>query len=201
MKSQMHTRKFRNHRSFIRDSDARNTVGGEEAARHYQNPQMNSLSSLGITAGDLRCSAHAAESSMAQAQCVRPIRAKYSRASHRKRQPAANLTTLMTGVWRLMKAYAILWQKLYARFSERIFDQGHRVLASGGATRLDVGDRVSMQTGRLSRIPSRPTQSQHAPSEFAHCPRQETAATHVTEPQTSLPCRRINGGSSELQII
>ena len=57
-----------------------------------------------------------------------------------------------------MKAYAILWQKLHARFSEHAFNQGNRVLGSRVGTDLDVGDRVSMQTDRLTQVPNRPIQ-------------------------------------------
>jgi hypothetical protein len=68
-------------------------------------------------------------------------------AGHRLRQTAAKLTTFMTGLRRLMKAYAILWQKFHACFSKYTFDQGNRVLVSRVATHLDVRDRVSMKTG------------------------------------------------------
>ena len=87
---------------------------------------------------------------------MRPIREKHSRASHKQRQTAAKLTTFMTGIRSFMKAHAILWQKLYARFSEHTFHQGNRVLGSRVATDLDVRDRVSMKTGRLSQVPNRP---------------------------------------------
>ena len=62
----------------------------------------------------------AAKSPTAQAQFLRPIRGKSSRASHKQRQTAAKLTTFMTGIRAFMKACAILWQKLYARFSETL---------------------------------------------------------------------------------
>ena len=102
--------------------------------------------------------AHAAKSPTVPALLLRPIRGKYSRASHKQRQTAAKLPTLMSGIRRLLKAYAILWQKLYARFSEHTFDQGNRVLVSRVATHLDIRDCVSMKTGRLSQVPNRPIQ-------------------------------------------
>jgi hypothetical protein len=74
--------------------------------------------------------AHAAKSPTAQALLLRPIRGKHSRATHKQLQTAAKLPTLMSGIRRLLKAYAILWQELYARFSEHTFDQGNRVLVS-----------------------------------------------------------------------
>jgi hypothetical protein len=102
--------------------------------------------------------AHAAKSPTAQAQFLQPFRGKYSRCNHRQRQTSAKLTTFMTGIRSFMKAYAILRQKLYARFSEHTFDQGDRVLVSRVATHLDIRDRVSMKTGRLSQVPNRPIQ-------------------------------------------
>ena len=132
-------------RQFIGGSDARIVISLDEAAL------------IGPWTGD-HSRAHAAKSSTAQAQFLRPIRGKYSRASHRQRQSAAKLTTFMTGIRSFMKAYAILWQKLYARFSEHAFDRGNRVLVSRIATDLDIRDRVSMKTGRLSQVPNRPIQ-------------------------------------------
>ena len=126
--------------------------------------------------------AHAAKSSTAQAQRLRPIRGKYSRASHRQRQTAAKLTTFMTGIRRFMKAYAILWQKLYARFSEHTFDQGNRVLVSRVATHLDIRDRVSMKTGRLSQVPNRPIQRSTRHPNLCACHRHEAVPlSHVTK--------------------
>ena len=102
--------------------------------------------------------AHAAKSPTAQALLLRPIRGKYSRAGHRQRQPSANLATFMTDIRSFIKTYAILWQKLYAPFSENTFDQGNRVLVSRVATDLDIRDRISMKAGRLSQVPNRPIQ-------------------------------------------
>jgi hypothetical protein len=100
-----------------------------------------------------------------------------------------------------MKAYAILWQKLYARFSEHTLDQGDRVLVSRVATDLDIRDRVSMKTGRLSQVPNRPIQRGTRPNLCA-CHRHETVSLpRVTRSHPSSPFQLINGGSSELQII
>ena len=176
-------------RRFIGGSDARVIMSGDEAALirlwHEQNVQMKSQRSLGVTTGDPRHTrAHAAKSSTAQAQCLRPIGRKYSRASHRQRQTAAKLTTFMTGIRRFMKAYAILWQKLYARFSEHTFDQGNRVLVSRVATHLDIRDRVSMKTGRLSQVPNRPIERSTRHPNLCACHRHETVPTsHVTKSQ------------------
>jgi hypothetical protein len=151
---------------------------------HEQNAQMKSQRSFGLITGDSRPTrAHAAQSSTAQTQILRPIRGKCSRAGHRQRPASANLATFMTDIRRFIKTYAILWQKLYARFSENTFDQGNRVLVSRVATHLDIRDRVSMKTGRLT------------------CHRHESPMSHVTKSEPSLPFRRIEGGSSELQII
>ena len=79
-----------------------------------------------------------------------------------------------------MKAYAILWQKLYARFSEHTFDQGNRVLVSRVATHLDIRDRVSMKTGRLSQVPNRPIQRSTRHPDLCTCHRQEAVPlSHV----------------------
>ena len=130
------------HCQFIGGSDARIIISLDEAAL------------IRLWTGD-PSPARAAKSPTAQAQLLRPIRGKSSRASHKQRQTAAKSMTLMTGIRRFMKAYAILWQKLYARFSEHTFDQGNRVLVSRVATDLDIRDRVSMKTGRLSQVPNR----------------------------------------------
>jgi hypothetical protein len=102
--------------------------------------------------------AQPAKSPTAQALLLRPIRGEHSRPSHKQRQTAAKLPTLMSGIRRFLKAYAILWQKLYACFSEHTFNQGNRVLVSRVATDLNIRDRVSMKTGRLSQVPKRPIQ-------------------------------------------
>ena len=163
MKSQSLTRKCCPRAHFFSDSEARIIMRGEGVALirswQEQNALMKSQKSLGVITGDSRPTrAHAAQSSTAQTQFLRPIRDKYSRAGHRQRQASANLATFMTDIRRFIKTYAILWQKLYARFSEHAFNQGDRVLGSRVGTDLDVGDRVSMQTDRLTQVPNRPIQ-------------------------------------------
>ena len=147
-------------RRFTTRSDSRATVSGEEPAlsrlSHEQKVQMTSERSLGATTGDPpHTRAHAAKSSTAQAHCLLPIGRKYSRARHRGRQTAANLTAFIAGIRRFMKVYAVLWQKLHARFSEYSFDQGNRVPGSRVATHLDVCDRVPMRTGHLTQVSNR----------------------------------------------
>jgi hypothetical protein len=150
-------------RLFIGGSDVRVIVSGEEAALfrlwRKQNVQMKSQRSLGVITEDPRHTrGHVAKWSMAHALRLRPVRGKYSRASNRQQRTAAKLPPLMIDIRSLLKAYAILWQKLYARFAERPFHQGNRVLVSRVATDLDIRDRVSMKTGRLSQVPNRPIQ-------------------------------------------
>ena len=98
---------------FIGGSDARIIMSKEEAARIQLSTDDHSR-------------VPAAKLPTAQAQFLRPIRGKYLRAGHRQRQPSANLATFVTDIRRFIKAYAILWQKLYARFSKNTFDQGNR---------------------------------------------------------------------------
>jgi hypothetical protein len=97
MKSQSLTRKCCPRAHFFGGSDTRIIISGEEALirpRHAQDAQMKSQRSFGVIAGDSRHPrAHAAQSSTAQAQFLRPIRGKYSRASHKQRQAAAKLPT------------------------------------------------------------------------------------------------------------
>ena len=166
-------RKNRRVRRIFIGSDARIVRRGEEAALIRlcceQNVQIKSQRSLGVIIGDPRHSpAHTAKSSTAQARFLRPPRSKYSRAGHRQRQIAPKLTTFMTGIRSLMKAYAILWQKLYACFSEHTFDQSNRVLVSPVATDLDIRDRVSMKSGRLSQVSNRPIQRSTRHPDFVH---------------------------------
>jgi hypothetical protein len=101
MKSQMHTRNFQTHCRFVGGSHARIIMGSDEGAlirlSRDQNFQKKSQRCLGVITGDSRHTrAHAAKSSTALAQCLRPIQGKYSRASHGQRQSSAKLTTLMT---------------------------------------------------------------------------------------------------------
>jgi hypothetical protein len=181
-------------------------MSGDEVAlirlSHERNVQIKSQRSLCVITEDLRHSRRAAKSSKPQAQSSRPIGRKYSRASHRQRQPAANLTTFMTGIRRFMEAYAILGQKLYARFSAHTFDQGNRVLVSRIATDLDICDRISMKTGRLSQVPNRPIQRSTRHPDLCTCHKHETVPlSHVTVSHSCLVCGQINGESSELRIV
>jgi hypothetical protein len=144
------------HCHFIDGSDARIIISLDEAA-------LIRLWTGGPSG------AYAAKSPTAQALLLRPIRGKYSGAGHRRRQTATKLTTFMTGIRSFMKAYAILWQKLYGHFSEHTFDQGNRVLVSRVATHLDIRDRVSMKTGRLSQVPNRPIQRSTRHQDLCTC--------------------------------
>jgi hypothetical protein len=146
--------------------------------------------------------AQAAKSPTAQAQFLRSIRGKCSRASQRQRQTAPNLTTFMTGIRSFMKAYAILWQKLYARFSDHVFDQGNRVLVSRVATHLDIRDRVSMKASRLSQVPNRPIQRSTRHPDLCTCHRHEAVPlSHVTKSQLMITMSRNQRGSNEHRII
>ena len=73
------------HCQFIGASDARIINSLDEAAL------------IRLWTGD-PSPARAAKSPTAQAQFLRPIRGKYSRASHKQRQTAAKSTTFMTGI-------------------------------------------------------------------------------------------------------
>ena len=145
---------------FVNGTHAGVIMGSEGALirpPHEQHVQMKSQRSLGVITGNpSRTRADAAKSSTAQTHCLLPIGRKYSRARHRERQTAANLTAFMAGIRRFMKVYAVLWQKLHARFSEYSFDQANRVPGSHVATHLDVCDRVPMRTGHLTQVPNRP---------------------------------------------
>ena len=132
----------RNSRQFLGGSGAHVILSADEAAlngrRHEQNVQMKSQKRLVVLRKDTRQTlAHAAKSLMAQAPRLRSGGWKSSPTSHRQRQTAAKLITFMTGIRRLINANAVLWQKLYARFSEHTFDQRKRVLGSRVATHLD----------------------------------------------------------------
>ena len=155
------------HCHFIGGSDARMIISLDEAA-------LIRLWTGGPSG------AHAAKSPT-QALLLRPIRGKSSRASHKQRQTTTKLPTLMSGIRRLLKAYAVLWQKLYARFSEHTFDQGNRVLVSRVATDLDIRDRISMKTGRLGQVPNRPIQRSTRHPNLCACHGHETVLlSHVT---------------------
>jgi hypothetical protein len=143
--------------------------------------------------------AHAAKSPTALALLLRPIRVKSLRTSHKQRQAAAKLPSLMSGIRRLLKAYAILWQKLYARFSEYPFDQGSRVLVSRVATHLDIGAHLDIddriQTGRLSQISNRTIQrsARHAILCASHM-HDAVPLSHAAKSQASLAWDQIKWG-------
>jgi hypothetical protein len=154
---------------------------------HEQHVHIKSRKSLGVITRDPRHTrAHAAKW---HAPRLRPVRGKYSRASNRQRRTAPKLTTFVTAVRRFMKAYTILWQKLRARFSEYALEQGNRVPVFRVATRLVILDPVSMQTGRLSRVPNHPIERR--PSDLVQLPRarkcthlicDEVATIFITSP-------------------
>jgi hypothetical protein len=169
-------------RRSVGGADARLIMSADEAASmrkcHQQNVQLKSHRSLGVILGEPRDThAHAAKSSTPQARRLPPIGRNHSRAGQGPPQTAAKSVTFMTGVRTIMKACAILWQKLNARFSERTF--GNRVLVSRVATHLDIRDRVLMQTGCLSQVPEPSNSVRHAPSEFAHLSKRPNC-TNVT---------------------
>jgi hypothetical protein len=143
-------------RRFLGGSDARIITSADEAPvmrrlRHEQN-----IECLAITTGNpLRTCALVAKSSTAQTQRLRLIGRPDSRSGYRRQQTAENFTTFMTAIRRFRKAYAILWRKLYARFSEYAVDQANRVLISRVTTDLDILERISMKDGRLSQVPNR----------------------------------------------
>jgi hypothetical protein len=139
--------------------------------------------------------AHAAKSSMPQAQRLQPIDGKYLRASHRHRQTDVNSTGFMIGIGGFMKAYAILWRKLHARSSEHAFDRANRLLVSRVATHLNIHDRVSMKTGRVTQVPNRPIE--RGPSDLVQLPRGRSCA-HLTCDKVFHHVAKLKGGSSEL---
>jgi hypothetical protein len=149
------SRKLARHR-FLGGSDARIITSADEAPvmrrlRHEQN-----IECLAITTGNpLRTCAHVAKSATAQTPRLRLIGRPDSRSGHRRQQTAENFTAFMTAIRRFMKAYAILWRKLLARFSEYAVDQANRVLISRVTTDLDILERISMKDGRLSQVPNR----------------------------------------------
>ena len=158
---------------FVGGSDARIMMDGGEAAlirpRHEQHVQMKCQRYLVLRTRDASqtCS-HAAKSSKEQAQCFRAVGRKSWRASHRRRQTAADLTTLVTGIRLSIKVCAILWQKLYARLSEHTLEQGNQVPVSRVATQLNIRNRVSTQTGRLNQVPNHPIE--RGPSDLMQLP-------------------------------
>jgi hypothetical protein len=209
MKSQSLTGKCCQRAHFVGGSDARIIASRDEAPAaalirpwQEQSAQTKSQKSLSVATRDPRYAcAYTAKSSPAQASRLQPIGRKYSRAGHGQRQTAPNLTAFMTGIGRFMKAYAILWQKLYARFAEHTFDQGNRVLVSRVATHLNIRDRVSMKACCLSQVSNCPIERRTRHPNLRTCHRHDIVpVSHVTVSQPRSPCGRIKGGSSELQI-
>lgn len=159
-----------------------------------QNVQMKSQRSPSVVTGDPRHSApQASKSSPAQAHCPRPIGRNRRRASNRQRQTAGKLVTFMTGIRRLVNAKAVRWLKLFARLWEQTFDQGNQVTVSHIATQFNIRDRVSMQAGRLSRVPNH--SMERGPSDLLQLPVRESVPTSlVTNSQPLSPPRQIKGG-------
>jgi hypothetical protein len=182
------SRKLVRHR-FLGGSNARTITSVDEAAMMRRLSHEQNIQCLNVIIGNPpRTRAHTAKSSKAQAHCLLPIGRRYSRARHRERQTAANLTAFMAGIRRFMKVYAVLWQKLHARFSEHSFDQANRVPGSHVATHLDVCDRVPMKTGHLSQVSHRQIERSTYPNLCA-CQQARNAK------------QSNQGGSSELQLI
>jgi hypothetical protein len=180
---------------FLGGSHAGITVSADDVTLirlwHEQSVQVKSEKCLGVLTGDPpRSRAQATKSATAQAQRSRPIRGKCSRVGHRQWQTSAIFTTFMTGVRTIMKAYAILWQKLYACFSERTFDQGNQVLVSCAATHLDIRDCVFDEDRSSSQVPNRSTRHPN----LYNCHSDTVLLSHVAKSQPASSCRRINRG-------
>jgi hypothetical protein len=140
-------------RRFLGGSDERIITSADEAPvtrlRHEQNIQC-----LGITTvNPLRTRAHVAKSATVQTPRAGLIGRPDSRSGHRRQQTAENFTGFMTAIRMLMKAYAILWRKLHAHFSEYAMNRANPVLVSQIAT-VDILERISTKAGRLSELPN-----------------------------------------------
>jgi hypothetical protein len=138
--------------------------------------------------------AEAAKSPKAQAQFLRPVGSKRSRTRHRQRQTPAKSRTFVSYIWRFVKAYAILWQKLSACFSEYTFDQRDRVLVSRVATHFNIRDRVSVETGRLNQVPNRPIQCSTRLSELVHLSQARIANVTCDKVRTVIAISPNQGG-------
>ena len=136
---------------------------------------------------------HAAKSPTPQPQRLQPIDGKYLRASNRQRQSAAKLMSFMTGIRTIMKASAVLGQKLYARFSEHAFGQGNQVPVSRVATHLKIHDRVLMEHGRLSSIPNNPMERRGRP-DLVQLPRARKCAHLICDKATTTLATSPNQG-------
>jgi hypothetical protein len=185
--------------------DARIVISGGKAAlirlSLEQNVQMKSQRCLEVTTGDTRrIRAHAAKPSTARAQFLGPIGRKCWRTNLRRRKPAGKLVTFMTGIRSFVKAYAFCGKNSAHPFRNHTFNQGNRALFSRVATHVDIGDRVSTKTGRHSQVPNRPIERSASHPNCA-CRRLEPPSPHMTKQQPNIAYRRINGGSSEFEII
>jgi hypothetical protein len=143
-------------RRFLGGSDAGIITSVDEAPvmrrpRHEQNIQCLDI----ITGNPVRTCALVAKSSTAQTPRLRLIGRPDSRSGYRRQQTAENFTTVITAIRMFWRVYAVLWRKLYARFSEYALDQADRVLISRVATDLDILERISMKDGRRSQVPNR----------------------------------------------
>ena len=169
MKSQSLTRKCCPRARFFSGSEARITTSADDALVMRRLWHEQDIQCLGFTTGNPpRTRAHVAKSSTVQTPRLRLIGRQHSRSGHRQQQSAENFTAFMTAIQRFMKACAILWRKLHARFSEHAFDQANRVLVSRRAT-LDILERISMKTGRLSQVPNRPIQRSMRNPDLCNC--------------------------------
>ena len=192
---------------FLGGSDTRIIMDFDEAAlirlSHGQNVQMKCQRSLGVISEDPRHTrAHVAKSVERRTlSSCDPFGASTLELATDNGEPLQT-NDLRDCRPEVHEACAILWQKLYARFSEYALEQGNRVPVFRVATRLVIHDPVSMQTGRLSQVPNRPIQRSTRHPEFVQLSQARTVPmSHVTTSSTSLPRRRIKGGSSELQLI
>jgi hypothetical protein len=142
-------------RRFLGGSHARIITSADEAPVMRRLWHDQNIQCLGITTENPpRTRAHVAKSSTAQSPRLQLIGRQDSRSGHRRQQTAENFTAFITAIRRFMKAYAILWRKLHARFSEHAFDQANRALVSRVPS-LDILERISIKTGRLSLVSNR----------------------------------------------
>lgn len=148
---------------------------------HGQHVRMKSHRCL-PTENSQHTRAHAAKSPT-QNPHLRPIGRKSSRTCHRQRQPSVILTAFMTCIRRFIKAYAVPWQKLCVGFSERAFEQGTRIPVPRVVIHADIDDRVSTQTGRLSRVPNLPIERR--PSDLVQVPRARNSAHLICDKVTT----------------
>lgn len=134
----------------------------------------------------------AAEAPKAQTWFLRPVGSRRSRTSHRQRQTAAKSITFVPCIRRFMKAYALLWQKLSACFSDR----RDRVPVSRVTAHFNIRDCVSMKTGRLSPVANRPIQCSPR-SELVHLSQTRVDNFASGEVSALIAISPNQGGSSE----